>query len=186
MKLEQFLSKEQDLLILLLCLTGIKIKVPLTDDNNQSRLRVTSLDLIEQEIEEIYIYDKDLEMINDQLSSIGYVFSHKADDRCVFRKKSELNKIHEFEVGDIAELVEDYAIHEAGTLCFVYEDKSSGKKNGISLISIDGVNLGTFSTNQQVKFLKFIRYSGYDYSFRNAFQLKVDYQHGYFFNAFNT
>lgn len=95
MTIEKFIDEERDLLIMLLGITGLKLKVSLTDDGNGSRLKLSSRDLREREIQEIAIYAQDLELINDRLISIGYELYGVIEDRAVYRKP-----VKEFDPGN--------------------------------------------------------------------------------------
>ena len=84
-------------------------------------------------------------------------------------------------VGTIVRVNSSFLNEPAGVLAFVYENYSIGDKYpGCSLITQNGVNLGGFGISRPIneveQYLEFVRDTGYQYEFKNVFQLDKDFK----------
>lgn len=177
----KFLDEERDLLIMLLCLTGVNLRVHLNDPG-QPRLRLSSHDLAEREINEISLYSKDLELVNNRLNTLGYELSKYEGDRAIFVKSKTY--VSEVELGDIVQLRTTWGKTPAGARCIVYDVFTQGQSLGICLLSEDGNDLGCFNEIEQGKYLIMLKRSGFRYKFKSSQELMSDYDYGIFDNAF--
>lgn len=181
MTVQNFVSEERDLLITLLCLTGVKLTVTLADD---ARLRLSSIDLAEREIHKISLYARDLELVSNRLNTLGYELAGYEDDRAIFEKS--LKYISILEVGDLIQLRTPWGNTPAGSRCLVYEIYKIGESLGVSLISEDGNDLGGFNQVEQGKYLILLKRTGFKYTFKSVNELSSDYDYGMFDKAFEV
>jgi hypothetical protein len=98
----------------------------------------------------------------------------------------ENKEVQLFKVGHLVKLKQRLGFEPAGIYCLVYENYDMPGRTGISVITINGVNLGGFSLSEQLRMFSFVRDSGVKYNFTNSAQLRMDWKAGYLKEAFLT
>jgi hypothetical protein len=81
-------------------------------------------------------------------------------------------------VGNIVRINRSFLNEPEGCLGFVYEnyqDFDDSSKEGASIITENGVNLGGFSFTEQKIYLEFVEDTGVMYEFKNVIQLDQDF-----------
>lgn len=83
-----------------------------------------------------------------------------------------------FQIGTIVRLKASFMNEPIGTLCCVYEHY--GKEGGLSIISINGRDIGGFTVNEQMQYLEYEHDNNLTYYFKNVMQLYDDFRKGIF------
>lgn len=85
-----------------------------------------------------------------------------------------------FVKGDVVALEQSFLGEPKGTRAIVYDEYMIGDHSGVSIITENGVNLGGFSLEEQIKFLRFLYHTELNYTFSNVIQLDRDFEKGTF------
>jgi len=87
-------------------------------------------------------------------------------------------------LGDVVGLKWAFLNEPIGTLAYCYEEYKIGQEDGCSFITINGVDLGGFSADEQWKYLEMKFHSLKHYTFRSVIYLARDFEAGWFNDAF--
>lgn len=93
---------------------------------------------------------------------------------------------HVFKVGHLIRLNKRIGFIAAGTLCLIYDRYSFPGREGLSVITKDGVNIGGFGIDEMHLIFSFVRNSFFQYNYANNTQLKMDWKDGMFKTAFEV
>lgn len=80
-----------------------------------------------------------------------------------------------FQVGVIVKINASFLNEPAGVLGYVYENYDKPGMTGVSIITQNGVDLGGFSLDEQIKYLEQVGDTGMVYNFKNVIALDRDF-----------
>lgn len=92
-----------------------------------------------------------------------------------------------YKVGDIVRTVEAFGPNPAGSVGIIYEtypDKDNEAQEVISVLLMNGHDIGSFNGEEQSENLTWIGHSYLTYSYTNPGQLMTDFRDGYFEKVF--
>lgn len=92
-----------------------------------------------------------------------------------------------YKVGDIVRTVEAFGPNPAGSVGIVYETypgQDTEFKEVISVLLMNGHDIGSFNGEEQSESLTWIGHSDLAYTYTNPAQLMTDFRDGYFEKAF--
>jgi|GEM_PF-3339913 len=95
--------------------------------------------------------------------------------------------VHVYQVGDVVRTTESFGPNQAGSIGIVYESYADHDANAprvISVLLMNGHDIGSFSGEEQTESLVWLGQIGLTYSYSNPAQLMRDYREGYFDQAF--
>lgn len=85
----------------------------------------------------------------------------------------------DYQIGDIVQLPSQWD-NDLGLVYELYKDFDYPTLRGVSIISRGGRDLGGFSYDEQQKYLKLVKRTGFEYDFKNVIELGRDFLAGKF------
>ncbi len=179
MKFGELLTNERELILRSLALCGLRVITPLS--NAQGRLKLSGVELEEQEIQEIHLLDSGLEGITHQLSELGFVLKGEIGKWSVYVHPEEI--LHEQPFDGIYRLGHLVLINfgnDKGLKAFVY----SVTEEEISLISETGWFYLHYTQKPELDQFTFLRDTLFRYQFKDDLTTATDYSEGLFKHIF--
>lgn len=179
MKLSQLLAEEREFIVRSLAFCGIRIIVPLS--SFQGRFKLSEIELVDQDIQEIHLLDTAYEGITSKLFDFGFMEKCKVGNWTIFVTPEEV--LHEelfsgsFKVGNLVIVNGGFLGEPSGVRGLVYHVYEN---NVCAIITENGVDLGGFNERDQKDFLIFIKDTFFRYQFKSVLKLSLDWNNGLF------
>lgn len=115
MKISILLNQHREFMLRCLCLTGIKVITNLSNQNGL--LKLSGIDLGEQEVKEIHLLGEGYDGIYDQINKVGFALKAKIGNWLIFVPKDEILNGIQFS-----------GVFQSGDIVLVNGERYSGQK----------------------------------------------------------